>query len=109
MHTRFHAGLTLTELLVVLAIMGAMATAIVPSTHFILSRAQEEDVAGRLRASWQLALATAQAQQRPVVWKLEGHSASSNVTILDADSNLLWTTALAVQHLQASVDGAETD
>lgn len=53
------SGLTLIEFLVGIAILGVLATGIARSVQALLAHAGSEDVEARLRASWQLAKASA--------------------------------------------------
>ena len=62
-------GLTLAELVVVIAILGILASALFPSAAYVLSRAREQDARARAVDSWRLARATALASGEPVWWE----------------------------------------
>ncbi len=91
-------ALTLVELLVVIAILGGLATGVVPSVRLLLSRANAEDVGAKIKNSWQLALATAQAGQRAVVWHAASDNQSLDVAIFDAHGETLWSLHLVAVH-----------
>jgi prepilin-type N-terminal cleavage/methylation domain-containing protein len=97
---RRERGLTLTELLVVLAVLGSMTTGVVPSVRLILARAQGQDTSERLAASWQLAGALARAQQRPVLWRVAADETNCQVNILDADGGVLWSAGIDARNLR---------
>ena len=99
-------GLTLTELLVVLAVLGAMATAVVPSASYLLARSQAQDIEQSLKNSWQFALAAARANQRPVAWQLASDGKFAQLTVLDADGNRLWKAAFVAVNLRARASGS---
>lgn len=97
-------GITLVELLVVIVILAILATAAIPAVEVIVRHSQANDSRKTIIASWQLALAYAQAQQQPVLWRIQPAGASSkpasHVLILDAHQETLWTSSLAITNLQ---------
>lgn len=93
-------GLTLIELLVVITILGALATGAVPSVRLLLAHASSEDVASRLKISWQLAQAMAQAQGTPVVWNAATGDDSLQISIASAHGDTLWSMSLRVHSPQ---------
>jgi len=101
--SRSHYGLTLTELLVVLAVLAAMATAIVPSANYLLAHSQQQNIEQTLKNSRLFAQAAARANQRPVAWQLISDDKSAQLTILDADANNLWKTILPTANLRTRV------
>ena len=74
-------GLTLMELMVVLVILGLLATAIVPSASHLLGQRRLHAVEDQLADSWKLARALAFAQNRPVLYRLEQNSKSITIQI----------------------------
>jgi prepilin-type N-terminal cleavage/methylation domain-containing protein len=64
------AGLTLAELLIVLALLGLMMSTILASAAYVLERARERDAQGTLEESWKLARAMSAASGEPVWWQL---------------------------------------
>ncbi len=57
---RSSCALTLTELIVVIAILGALATGAVPSVRLLMAHASADSVEAGIQTSWRLAVATAQ-------------------------------------------------
>ena len=106
---RVQYGLTLTELLVILAVLGAMATAIVPSASYLLTRSQHQNIEQSLKNSWQFAQAVARANQRPVVWQLASGEKFTQLTILDADGNKLRKMALPTTNLRARISDSDEE
>ncbi|HUO09018.1 MAG TPA: type II secretion system protein [Phycisphaerae bacterium] len=90
------SGLTLVELLVAIAILGVLATGIVPSVQALMAHAQSEDIEARLRTSWQLAIAIAQAQAKPVVWQAHADPTALQLSICDAQYDPVWSISLPV-------------
>lgn len=88
------AGLTLIELLVVIAILGVLATGIVPSVQALMASARAQDIEARLHASWQLALAIAQAKGKPVVWQAHAAPTKLELSIRDAQGDPIWSMTL---------------
>jgi prepilin-type N-terminal cleavage/methylation domain-containing protein len=98
--SRRRVALTLIELLMVIAILGALATGAVPSVRLLMAHANAQDVASRLRTSWQLAQAMAQAQQCPVVWNASADEKDLHLTIESAHGEVLWSTTLVAHDAQ---------
>src|SRR5437773_12233951 len=80
-HHHRHSGFTLIEILIVLAILGLLASAAVPSVSYTLERGRTHDVEQRLRSSWELARAMALAENQPVLWKMRQHDGRVTVTV----------------------------
>jgi len=76
-----HSGLTLIEILIVLAILGLMASAAVPCLSYALERGRMHDVEQRLRSSWELARAMALAENQPVLWTMRQDKDGITVTL----------------------------
>jgi prepilin-type N-terminal cleavage/methylation domain-containing protein len=98
-------ALTLTEVLVVVALLGMIATGAVPSVQVILSRAKSQDVEQRILSSWQLGIASARAQQRPVRWQLSAEPDFCQIKILSADDEVLFSTRIQCRNVHWNAEG----
>jgi prepilin-type N-terminal cleavage/methylation domain-containing protein len=92
-------ALTLTELLVVMAILGILTLGAVPAVEGYVARASDENTRETLALAWRLALAHAQAQQRVVVLRFHADANVVQIQILDADQEVLWKTRLTAQNV----------
>lgn len=81
-------GLTLTELLVVLLLLGLIASSVTTSVSYTLARARERDVAVRLMHSWKLARVYARALQQPVLWEIRKNGEGASVAIATLGGDL---------------------
>ena len=77
-------GLTLIELVVVLALLGLIASAVFPSAAYVLNRAREQDAQAILSDSWKLARAMALASNEPVWWQVRQTQDGVEITIRPA-------------------------
>jgi prepilin-type N-terminal cleavage/methylation domain-containing protein len=107
--------LTLTEVLVVVAILGLLAAGAAPVAHLILDKAKADDAAGRLRDAWRLALAAAQARGEPTLLTITaggkagggatGEGEAATVTVADRHRAPLWTAKFTAAGLSVTPAG----
>ena len=100
-------GLTLTELLVALALLSALAAGVFPAAQALLARGATQDAQRSLQTSWQMAQAMALAQQQPVLWELSNESGAVRLAIYrDAHLPPDWSLTLNNLHVRARPQGA---
>jgi prepilin-type N-terminal cleavage/methylation domain-containing protein len=81
-------GLTLVELLVVLAIMGLIASSLTVSSSFAMEQARQRNVHDRMFHSWKLARVLARTQQEPMIWELKGAPSGVTASVFNAAGQL---------------------
>lgn len=93
-YSRAAAGLTLIEMLVVLALLGLLASSLLPSLSYVLDRTRERDIEKGLLGSWKLARALSLARNEPAVWEVRQTDEGMMVSVAAGDG------ALAVRELR---------
>jgi len=81
-------GLTLVETLVVLALLTLLASSLLPSFSYVLTRAHERDVEEKLLDSWKAARVLAQARNQPAVWRIRQAKDGVLVSVQPMDREL---------------------
>ena len=85
---------TLTELVVVIGLLGLIASAVFPTTAYVLARARERDAQARLVDSWKLARAMAMASGEPVWWQVRQAEGGVEVTLTTVSQDSVSKTIL---------------
>lgn len=106
---RVAAGLTLTEVLVVITLMGLLVGGITPYVPGLMAKAQSQDVQSRLFESWRMARAYALAAQRPVLWELKPEGTGLKILICQSRTRAesLWSMHLPDCRLKQVIGAAK--
>lgn len=92
-----YCGMTLTECLVAVTILGILAMAVVPSVGLLNKITAQRDVRQRVMGSWQMAMALASARQQPVIWQFKNLSNhQTQISLLSHQREDLWQIQLDV-------------
>lgn len=103
------SGMTLTEVLVAVALLAVLAVGIAPSVGGFFSRGQVIDVQGELLTSWQMARATAVAGGRPVLWRMSNDAHGTRIAICrDTSSSAEWSLTLDGSHLHGRINSQDS-